>query len=235
VRQRAKLASPEGTITLNVGTDVALGDRIDTNRRGEVQLVFTDETRLVVGPNSSLVIEAYLLRSKNRANNFTIRALGGTFRMITGKSRKQAYKIQTHTATIGVRGTAFDFSVDDDETSMVLFEGQARLCKNDPRPGEIRCRVLSSACEVARAHKNRSTSILKGKEDRRAEIRENFRYILYQRSLREDFRIRQTGCGDTAARARPITGDKEREPRQQIERERREPPPDDDEYPDGEF
>ena len=139
VRPEATLSNPEGTITLRVGMDVAMGDRIKTDNKGQVQLVFSDSTRLVVGPGSSLVIEAYLLRSENRANNFTIRALGGSFRMITGKSKKKAYKIKTPTATIGVRGTSFDFTVQTNGTGLVLFNGQAELCRIG---GE--CRIMDS-------------------------------------------------------------------------------------------
>ena len=193
--------------------DVAMGDRIKTDNKGQVQLVFSDSTRLVVGPGSSLVVEAYLLRSENRANNFTIRALGGSFRMITGKSKKKAYKIKTPTATIGVRGTSFDFTVQTNGTGLVLFNGQAELCRIG---GE--CRIMDSRCSIAQVRGNRDPRMLTGKEDRRAEIRQHFPYILSQRTLRRDFRIRRTGCGDVARAPRSITGDRERDAREPRDR-----------------
>ncbi len=214
VRPNASVSNPEGTITLNVGMDVAMGDRIVTDRKGEVQLVFTDETKLVVGPNSSLVIEAYLLRSKSRANNFTVRALGGSFRMITGKSKKKAYKIKTPTATIGVRGTSFDFTVQPNETGLVLFNGQAEICRVDGK-----CSVVDSRCSIAVVRNNRDPSVLRGKEDRRAQIRQNFPYVISQRRLRRDFRIRRTGCRDVARAPRALTGDRDRDSREPAERD----------------
>ena len=94
VHPNATLSNGEGSVRMKVGADVAMGDRVRTNRNGQVELKFTDETKLVVGPNSSLVIESYLLRSEKRANNFTIRALGGSFRMISGKSQKTGLQDQ---------------------------------------------------------------------------------------------------------------------------------------------
>src|SRR5882724_8649563 len=48
--------------TLVVGSDVKVGDTIVTGPAGQVQLLFNDDTRLVVGPRSSLLVQDYLLR-----------------------------------------------------------------------------------------------------------------------------------------------------------------------------
>jgi hypothetical protein len=196
VKPKATLSNPEGMISLVVGTDVAMGDLIKTGSNGEVQLVFSDETRLVIGRKSSLIIEAYLLRSKNSANNFTVRALGGSFRMITGKSKKSAYKIKTPTATIGVRGTSFDFTVRrNGETGIVLFDGEARVCGDTGS-----CHTLNRSCSVAEVPRRRDVRVLKEIEDRNARIRRDFPYVASQRSLRRDFRVRTKGCGEIAAK-----------------------------------
>jgi hypothetical protein len=190
VNPAATIANPEGLVTLTVGSDVAMGDRVKTDRNGEVQLLFTDDTRLVVGPNSSLVIEAYLLRSKSRANNFTVRALGGSFRMITGKSAKQAYKIKTPTATIGVRGTSFDFTVKrNGATGLMLFDGEARVCGRNGR-----CQAVTRRCSVAEAPRNRDVRLLKETDRRARTVVRDFPYLASQRSLRRDFRVRTRGC-----------------------------------------
>jgi hypothetical protein len=195
VRPMATVSNPEGTLVLNVGMDITEGDRIKTDKKGEVQLVFSDETKLVVGPNSSLVIEAYLLRSKSRVNNFTVRALGGSFRMITGKSTKKAYKIKTPTATIGVRGTRFDFTVRrNGETGLLLFDGEAEICSRNGN-----CRTLNRYCDVARTPRNEDVHVLNETENRDIQIRQNFPYALSQQSLRRDFRVRTRGCGDDTA------------------------------------
>src|SRR5687768_16406701 len=48
--------------TLTVGADIFIGDRVVTGAEGLVQIKFSDQTELVVGPNSALLIEDYLLR-----------------------------------------------------------------------------------------------------------------------------------------------------------------------------
>ena len=62
------------------------------------------------------------MKQDDSVGQFTINALSGTFRFITGKSAKDAYQIKTSMGMIGVRGTAFDFvSKPDFGTTIVLF------------------------------------------------------------------------------------------------------------------
>lgn len=127
--------------TLVVGADVSLGERIVTGPTGKVQIVFTDQTRLVVGPGSSLVIEKYLMNG-NKADAFAINALAGTFRFLSGRSPKPAYSIDTPTAAIAVRGTKFDFSVQRGQTQVMLYEGALSLCRG------ANCVDLTDRCAI---------------------------------------------------------------------------------------
>lgn len=200
VRLSTVVFSQEGKANLLTGMKIVAGDRIKTDRQGQAQLLFSDGTKLVVGPNSSLVIESYLLRSNNRVNDFTVRALGGSFRMITGKSRKKAYKIKTPTATIGVRGTSFDFTVEaNGTTDVVLFEGEAQVCGRNGT-----CKILNRSCSVARAPRKTDVRILQEARNRNAQIKRNFPYVQSQRSLRRAFRVRTNGCGELARVSDPI-------------------------------
>lgn len=192
VRPDATLKNPEGRTTLRVGMDVKMGDVVRTSSRGEAQLLFTDETKLVVGPNSSLVIESYLLRSKNRANNFTVRALGGTFRMITGKSQKTAYQIKTPTATIGVRGTTFDWAVwNRGRTDFFLYEGAARFCDEFNQ-----CLNVTETCGVARSQRFRRARFLEDEDDLIDSLAGRFPYFVNDQRLNAGFRARARGCSD---------------------------------------
>ena len=121
-------------------------DRLQTGR-GNVQIVFIDNTKLVVGPNSVLVIDRFLMRGGNRPQKFSVDALRGSFRFITGNGAKSAYDIQTANATIGIRGTAFDFSTGR-ETLLAVFEGGVRLCAGG------RCESIPEGCGVGRARGN---------------------------------------------------------------------------------
>ena len=131
VIDQAEVEGEVGERTLAVGMGVFLGERVLTDSGGEAQLLFNDGTRLVVGPNSSLVLDNFVFRSGSAENQFAVRALGGAFRFITGEQNKDAYLIQTPAATIGVRGTAFDFVVTPQDTGILLYEGGAAVCGNN--------------------------------------------------------------------------------------------------------
>ncbi len=131
VIDNASTSGEVGERTLAVGMEVFLYDRVKTDAGGQAQLLFNDGTRMVVGPNSELMLDTFIFRSGAKDNQFTIRALNGAFRFITGDAQKDAYLIHTPSATIGVRGTIFDFSVTPGETSLLLLHGGATVCGND--------------------------------------------------------------------------------------------------------
>ena len=119
-----------GKQNLTAGTELFLGDRLVTDASGTAQLLFSDGTRMVVGPKSELLLDAFVFRSGAAENQFAVRALTGAFRFITGDSPKDAYLIHTPTATMGVRGTSFDISVKPGETNVLVYTGTAAVCSN---------------------------------------------------------------------------------------------------------
>lgn len=186
----ARKVNAELSVVIVTGTAVAMGDRITTDAAGLVHLIFSDQTKLVVGPRSSLVIESYLLRSRSTANSFTVRALGGSFRMFTGNSNKRAYSIKTPTATIGVRGTSFDLSVQrNGATRVVLFDGAARVCGNNGQ-----CEVLNRPCAMAEAAPRQDVEVVEDDQTRLARLRQDFPFIVSQSPLRSEFRVSLRGC-----------------------------------------
>src|SRR5687768_10914002 len=60
------------TRTLVVGSDIFIGDLVQTGPRGQVQIMFADNTELVVGPSSALLIEDYLLRNDGSAGKLAV-------------------------------------------------------------------------------------------------------------------------------------------------------------------
>src|SRR5690606_9154446 len=106
---------------LIVGDNISVGETLTTGAEGQVQIIFADDTHMVVGPNSSLLIQTYLMRNDGTAQNLTVNALAGSFRFISGHSPKPAYRINTPTAAIAVRGTAFDIIVTPADTRIMLY------------------------------------------------------------------------------------------------------------------
>ena len=104
VVQQSEADGETGKRTLMVEAPIFAGDRIITGPIGEAQVKFRDNTKLVVGPNSMMIIDAFVFENDDTARKISINAVRGAFRFISGKSPKDAYSITTPTATIGVRG-----------------------------------------------------------------------------------------------------------------------------------
>ena len=111
VKPAAEAALDGADRTLVVGSDIFIGDQVSTGAKGQVQILFNDNTKLVVGPNSSLKMADYLMRNNGDAGKFVVDMLSGSFRFATGDAPKNKYEINTPTGTIGVRGTEFDVFV----------------------------------------------------------------------------------------------------------------------------
>ena len=175
--------------TLVVGSDIFIGDQVATGPEGQVQIQFSDLTRLVVGPNSALKIEDYLLRDDESAGKFAINALSGTFRFATGRAPKDRYLIATPTGTIGVRGTKFDFNVDPADTRVLLYEGAVILCDLGKD-----CVTVDDTCELG--HADLSTAEIVGKTDemtkqQRDGVKSEFKYAVSQAPLMGRFRFEE--------------------------------------------
>ena len=104
--------------TLGKGLPLAEGDRLTTSDGASAIVRLADGTRMTVRPNSEIVISQLRFRESAADNNLLLHMVRGGFRAVTGliaKSSPHAARVQTSTATIGIRGTDFD----------------ARLCTRD--------------------------------------------------------------------------------------------------------
>lgn len=181
-------SGPGGVRTLVAEADIFEQDKI-TVTSGNAQILFNDGTTLVVGPSSSLVISKYLMQGDgSSAQDFSIKALRGTFRFITGKSPKKAYDIQTANATIGIRGTGFDFWVQN-ATGVAVLKGKVRLCN---KLGSKACVDLNPQCEIGTTENGGAKKLTEGTLASR--LKGHLPYILNQSSLRAQFRLDVTAC-----------------------------------------
>ncbi len=189
------------TRTLVVGSDLFIGDRVVTGDTGLVQIMFADQTRLVVGPNSSLVLEDYLIRNDGSAGRFAVDALSGSFRFITGGAPKDRYVIRTPTGTIGVRGTAFDLFVTALATYVLQLHGSTIDC---PDASPDKCEILDAVCELGIIGSD-SVEIIAHTDEIGGEQRESLKamFSLIGADLLREFRI----AGAERCLRRPAGGD----------------------------
>ncbi|MGZ5848401.1 MAG: FecR family protein, partial [Ramlibacter sp.] len=111
-------AAGQAPRTLGKGLELHEGDRLTTSDGASAIVKLQDGTRMTVRPNSELVLQQYRFRESAPDNGMLMQLVRGGFRAITGlisKGSPDAARVQTSTATIGIRGTDFD----------------ARLCARD--------------------------------------------------------------------------------------------------------
>lgn len=114
---------------LTTGSQVFADDRIVTDLSGVGQIEFRDKTRLAIGPGSTLTLDRFVYDPKRNKTDIVMGFGKGTFRFITGGGTHKGYSIDTPTATIGVRGTAFDVYVaDDGEMAVAMINGTVDVC-----------------------------------------------------------------------------------------------------------
>jgi hypothetical protein len=104
--------------TLGKGLPLREGDRLTTSEGASAIIKLEDGTRMTVRPNSEIVLQQYQFRDNGADNSMLVQMVRGGFRAVTGliaKGSPNAARVQTSTATIGIRGTDFD----------------ARLCARD--------------------------------------------------------------------------------------------------------
>lgn len=146
IRNEVVNASEESQlIPISVGDDVLRDEIIRTNADANARFGLIDNTKLTLGPASTLTIDRAVLADESRYKQITIRLTDGAFRFITGNSDKKSYRIETPTATIGVRGTILDIRISDKETLVALQDGRANVC------AASKCTQLTERGHTARA------------------------------------------------------------------------------------
>src|SRR6478735_6850385 len=104
----------QGPRTLGKGLPLSQGDRLTTSDGASAVIKLQDGTRMTVRPNSELVLQQYQFKENASDNSMLMQLVRGGFRAVTGviaKNSPNAARVQTNTATIGIRGTDFDARV----------------------------------------------------------------------------------------------------------------------------
>lgn len=196
----ASATSDKGDRKLVTGSTVEAGDLVKTSTTGEAQILLRDGVRLVVGPDSSMKINAFEMKSGDAGATVDVAALDGIFRLVSEGSGDKGYSIATPIATIDMSGTAFDLSVEKSGvTRLLLLEGEVTMCG---KKGSRRCQTVASPCALLRSDDGKDvTQVGSAVPDEPGvppevakEIREHFRYQRSQAALRDEFRVAGKPC-----------------------------------------
>jgi hypothetical protein len=135
------------TRQVSLGEDVFRRELLETGPKGEAELRFHDDTKLALGPSARLTLDEFIVgEDKKSATTVAMTFLKGAFRFISGSSNSRAYKLQTVSATLGIRGTLIDIFVDETgEAVIYVHEGAIVVCSRTA-PGSLsaNCRQLSA-------------------------------------------------------------------------------------------
>jgi hypothetical protein len=93
-------------------SEVENGDTLATEKDSFARLKFTDGGEVTLRPNSVFKVEGYAFEeTAPQKDSFLVGLLKGGLRTVTGlvgkRGNRDAYRMQTATATIGIRGTYY--------------------------------------------------------------------------------------------------------------------------------
>jgi hypothetical protein len=130
-----------GARVLKSAAPVYFNDLLRSNATGFGQFEFVDGTKMAMGPSASIVIDKFVYKGGKTVQRLGIEAAKGAFRFISGQSGSSAYQIVTPAGTMGIRGTAFDFTIRNGKTYVVLLKGNVRFCSGSS------CKTLKRTCD----------------------------------------------------------------------------------------
>lgn len=114
---------------LKTGSRVHRNELLQTGPQAQAELKLDDNTKLALGPDAELRLDEYSVAAGSDTKTIALKLLKGTLRFLTGSNASESYKIETPSATIGVRGTVFDIYVaPEGDTLVLLHQGEVEVC-----------------------------------------------------------------------------------------------------------
>lgn len=114
-----------------IGNSIAFGERFKTDATGVIHILFMDQSSMTLGPNSELVIDEFTFDPEARRGSIAVNLVKGALRVVGGFISKfntpqglSAARVQTATATIGIRGGISMVDHNNDNTAATFLFGQ---------------------------------------------------------------------------------------------------------------
>jgi hypothetical protein len=104
-----------GPLPAKVGDILYQGDVIQTAADGKLALVFADGTALNVQSNARVELDEFIYDPNSKLNSSAFNLVKGAFTFVGGKMAKTgSLKVNTPTATMGIRGTSSHVVIGED-------------------------------------------------------------------------------------------------------------------------
>jgi hypothetical protein len=93
-------------------SDLYARETVSTSTGGQAELQFLDNTKLSVGPMSTVRLDKFAYDPNKGNGAVVVNASRGAYRFITGVQDPRSYEIKTPYATLGVRGTVLEIVIE---------------------------------------------------------------------------------------------------------------------------
>ncbi len=106
----AKIERNKKFIPATVGMGIWRGDSLVTGPGGRIGVTFNDNSRFAAGPNARVQVNDFQFNDTTHQGRFLTRVDKGSVAIVSGKiakSDRNAMRVRTPSALLGVRGTRF--------------------------------------------------------------------------------------------------------------------------------
>jgi hypothetical protein len=127
---------------LKSGEQVLMGDTIETEADGKLQILLLDQTVFTLGPLSAITIDEFVYDPANDDGKVKASMLKGIFRVVSGKvahKKPENMVVDLPAGSIGFRGTNVGGIIDGQKTMIVLLGpvGVGRIYVTNTVNGEV--------------------------------------------------------------------------------------------------
>ena len=197
----AQRIGASGQVTpLSLGTQLSEQDRIITGKDAMVILIFSDQARVALRPDSELLIRRYKVDPNGAETELQLDLLRGTVRQISGRAAQkqpERYRLNTPIAAIGVRGTDFLAKTGEGLVEAYVHEGAIVVAPlgGAGTPGEIPAANLGAGFGVQYSRADRSKNL------ERQNVGQNDVERLFGMRIAASVSTDRTAAGNTAGNA----------------------------------
>jgi hypothetical protein len=117
------------------GDDIVYQEMLETLQKSAMQVKFNDGSKLTLGANSKVLVDAFVYEPGNAESKALISLPTGALRYVTGKMPKGQTTIDTPTATMVLRGTNVKV-VSDSSGNTLLVVDEGSVSVHNKRTGE---------------------------------------------------------------------------------------------------
>jgi hypothetical protein len=128
-------------LAAQTGEPLAMGDVVRTKSGSRALIRFVDDTLLTIAPESRVIIQEFLFDAGKSYRRAVLKVLQGLVRVVAPRvlwGDNPSFLLETHTASMGVRGTEWYAQLTPQATDIYTVAGSLEVRNFDPQvPGKV--------------------------------------------------------------------------------------------------